>query len=221
MVEISPRVALRFDQMLCSATTVEFLYSSIARVNEIDDKAQVSDTPPTNRLVIRIKLPAQDAPQPPARPPLSKGALLLVLGPVAVLLIWIGISVFRSEPTPAPAAPQPAAESVAPPVTPVEPEVRKLPAGPPSPVNQVVPDVPASARNTISGTIVVSIRVTLDKEGKVVATSMVDTGPSKYFQRLATESARQWTFTPSDSAEPRTRLVRFYFRRSGTTAAVK
>ena len=51
----------------------------------------------TNRLVIRIKLPPQ-APAPPARPPLSKLALSLVLVPVALALGWWGISMFRSEP---------------------------------------------------------------------------------------------------------------------------
>jgi TonB family protein len=106
-------------------------------------------------------------------------------------------------------------------LTPIEPAVRKLPAGPPSPINQVIPDVPSSARNTISGTIVVAIRVTLDKQGTVVGTSTVISGPSRYFERLATQAARQWTFTSSDSDEARTLQVRFYFRRSGTTASVK
>ncbi len=171
--------------------------------------------------MIRIKLPPRGTPPAPARPRSSKGALLFILGPVAALLIWFGISLFRSEPTPAPAVATPATESVAPPVTPVEPEVRKLPAGPPSPIKEVIPDVPSSARNTISGTIVVSIRVTLDKQGAVVAATTVVRGPSRYFERLATEAARQWTFTPADSAAQRTLLVQFYFRRSGTTASVK
>jgi TonB family protein len=171
--------------------------------------------------VIRIKLPPQGTPPAPARPRLSKGALLFILGPVVALLIWSGISLFRSEPTPAPVVAQPAIESAAPAVTPVEPAARKLPAGPPSRVSEVIPDVPSSARNTISGTIVVAIRVTLDKQGAVVATSTVVRGPSRYFERLATEAARKWTFTPSDSDQPRTTQVWFYFRRSGTTASVK
>lgn len=187
----------------------------------MDDKAQVSDTPSPNRLVIRIKLPARGTPPAPARARLSKGALLFVLGPVVALLIWGGISLFQREPTPAPAVAKPASESVAPAVTPVEPEVRKLPDGPPSPVNQVIPEVSSSARNTISGTIVVALRVTLDKQGSVVAATPVVRGPSRYFERLATEAATKWTFTPSDSDEPRTTQVWFYFRRSGTTADVK
>ena len=52
----------------------------------------------TNRLVIRIKLPPQAPAPPPARPPLSKLALSLVLVPVAIALGWWGISMFRSEP---------------------------------------------------------------------------------------------------------------------------
>ena len=37
-------------------------------------------------------------------------------------------------------------------------------------------------------------------------------------ERLAVEAAKKWTFTPADSAEPRVMLIRFYFKRSGTTA---
>lgn len=182
----------------------------------------MSDTPPTSRLVIRIKLPPRGTPPAPAPLRLSRGALLLILVPVAgVLLIWSAVTLFRSESTPAPAVPRPAVESVVTVVTPVEPEVRKLPAGPPSPINQVIPDVPQGARNTIRGTIVVSVRVAIDEAGAVVAATVIVPGPSRYFQRLATEAARKWTFTPSNSQEQRTMLVSFYFKRSGTTARVK
>ena len=183
------------------------------------------------RLVIRIKLPAQGLPQAPVRRRWNRGALLLILGAVEILLTWVGISMFRTDPTPAPAvtaaAPKPEAQSAppvparseaAPETKPVESEVRQQSAVPPSPVIEVIPDVPRSARETIRGTIRVSIRVIVEKEGTVLAATADERGPSRYFERLAVEAAKKWTFTPADSAEQRVMLIRFYFKRSGTTA---
>jgi TonB family protein len=200
-------------------------------MSEIKDKGDVSDTPSPSRLVIRIKLPAQTPAETPVRQPLNKGLLLLVLGPVAALLIWLGISVFRSEPTPEPAAttpavtaevPQPAAQPVEPPrataARPVESEVRKQSAAPTLPINEVVPDASPGARDTIRGTIRVTVRVILNKDGTVLAATADEPGPSRYFERLSLEAAKQWTFTPAASEEQRVMLLRFYFRRSGTTA---
>jgi TonB family protein len=185
-----------------------------------------------DRLTIRIKLPPrEEQPPAPARRRLSKGALLLILGVVAVVLGAIGVSMFRTEPTPAPAAsqspvPEPAPREVAPVVEtkpvepPVEPEVQTQPplASPSASVNEVVPDVPLSARQTISGTIRVSVRVIVAKDGTVVAATADEPGPSRYFERLSLEAARQWTFAPADSEKQRVVMVRFYFKRSGTTA---
>lgn len=176
------------------------------------------DTPLTRRLVIRIKLPPEGAPPAPAPPRHRNGALLLILGLVFAVLLGLGVSLLWSEPDTAPAVPEPETIAIAPAVEPVELDIQASPAGPPSPINEVIPDVPSSARNTISGTIVVSVRVTLDKQGTVIDSSTVVSGPSPYFQRLATEAARKWTFTTSDSDDPRTVQVSIYFRRSGTTA---
>jgi len=212
--------------MLCA----EVRECPIALANEIKDKGFVaktesqSDTPSPTRLVIRVKIPVETRSPAPDRQ-WSRGALLLVLGiVVAAVLTWVGISMFRAEPTSSTAPP--AASAAAPtviaelpkPPPEAEPEVQKQPAAPPSPINQAVPDVPRGARETIRGTIRVSVRVTLDQEGRVVATDAVESGPSRYFERLAVEAAGKWTFTPADSDSPRTMLVRFYFKRTGTTA---
>jgi TonB family protein len=82
----------------------------------------------------------------------------------------------------------------------------------------VIPDVPRSARETIRGTVRVSVRVTVDKEGTVLVATADDPGPSRYFERLATEASRKWKFAPTDSGEQRTMLVKFNFKRAGTTA---
>lgn len=195
--------------------------------------ASASGTPSTRRLVIRVRLIPKGSPEAPVRRRVNRVALLLILGVVALVLGWVGISMFRTEPTPpavtAPAATEgtPPSQSQSPAPAPVSneaaPVVSEQPppqpaAAPPSPTNEVVPDVSRSARQTIRGTIRVSIRVIVDKDGTVLAATADEPGPSRYFERLAVEAAKKWTFTPADSAEQRIMLVRFYFKRTGTTA---
>ncbi len=90
-----------------------------------------------------------------------------------------------------------------------------------SALRQVIPDVPWSARRTIRGHIKVWVRVIVDPDGSVFAAVLDRTGPSRYFQRLALDAAKKWTF-PSVSASvstPSRRLiqVRFDFGRDGTS----
>jgi TonB family protein len=153
---------------------------------------------------------------------LSRAALLLILGAVAaVLLSWVAISVFRTEPASAPAteiADTRSAEPKSAEPKSVTPEVRKPPVASPSPIREVIPDVPRSARETIRGTVRVSVRVVVDKGGTVLAATAHEPGPSRYFERLAIQASKKWTFAPTDSEEQRIMLVRFNFRRAGTTA---
>jgi hypothetical protein len=204
----------------------------IARAQEIKHKGAVvktvepqSDTPSPSRLVIRVKIPVENPPPAPARRPLNKGVLLVLSIVVVAGLSWLGFSMFRTESTaPAPVpAPRAAAPGVIiePPPKPApqtEPEIQKQPALPPSPIKEVIPDVSRSARDTIRGTIRVSIRVIVDKDGNVLAATADEPGPSRYFARLSTEAAKKWTFGPTASEQQRVMLVRFYFKRSGTTA---
>ena len=203
------------------------------------------------QLVIRIEISSKGPPRAPVRRRLSRGALLLILGAVSVLLSWVGISVFRTEPTsarvategapnpesqspasvPAPskAAPVVSDEPLPKPATEtaetrsaeaksVEPEVRRQPGASRSPISKVIPDVPGSARGTIRGTVRVSVRVIVDKKGTVRVATADDPGPSRYFERLAIQASKKWTFAPTDSEEQRIMLVRFNFTRAGTTA---
>jgi TonB family protein len=136
---------------------------------------------------------------------------------------------FRGDPAPAPAArdvapavsndrlPRPAPETAATRSTEVEPKVLQPPAAAPSPIDEVIPNVSRSARETIRGTIRVSVRVIVGKDGTVLDATVDEPGPSRYFARLALEASRKWTFAPQDSAEPRVTLVKFYFKRTGTT----
>jgi TonB family protein len=84
---------------------------------------------------------------------------------------------------------------------------------------RVVPDVPRSAKNTISGTIKVEARLDVDASGKVKAVRLTTPGPSRYFAGLAEKAARQWQFSPLDAsgkAAESTWLLKFHFERSGT-----
>src|SRR6185436_11556064 len=58
------------------------------------------------QLVIRIEISSKGPPPAPVRRRLSRGALLLIVGAVAVLLSWVGIRVSRPEPASTPAAPR-------------------------------------------------------------------------------------------------------------------
>ena len=72
--------------------------------------------------------------------------------------------------------------------------------------------------STITGTVRVSIRVTLDNEGAVVDATAANPGPSRYFERLSLAASKKWTFTPANSDEPRTMLVKFNYTRDGVAA---
>jgi len=61
---------------------------------------------------------------------------------------------------------------------------------------QVLPDVPQSARETIRGTVRVGVRISVDSAGNVTEAELDPAGPSKYFAQLALEAAQQWKFDP-------------------------
>jgi TonB family protein len=86
-----------------------------------------------------------------------------------------------------------------------------------SPVHEEIPNVPRSARDTIRGHVKVGVRVSVDRSGRVVRESLDSPGPSRYFNRLASEAARKWKFTPADDQVSREWLLRFEFGRDGTT----
>lgn len=85
-------------------------------------------------------------------------------------------------------------------------------------ITEVLPDVPTSASRTIRGRVRVSVRVIVEQDGTVFAALADNPGPSRYFERLAIDAAKKWTFGPVDTTEQRLMLVRFTFTRQGTTA---
>jgi serine/threonine-protein kinase len=86
-------------------------------------------------------------------------------------------------------------------------------------LQQVLPDVPQSARDTIRGTVRVGVRVAVDPSGGVVGATLDSPGPSKYFARLAMAAARRWEFDPArvdDRYVTSEWVLRFEFRRTAT-----
>jgi TonB family protein len=63
-------------------------------------------------------------------------------------------------------------------------------------LEQVLPDVPRSASDTITGTVRVRVRVAVEPAGNVTAATLDAAGPSKYFANLAMRAARRWKFKP-------------------------
>jgi len=88
--------------------------------------------------------------------------------------------------------------------------------------HEVLPDIPRSAMNTITGTIKISVRVEVDSSGKVTDAKLTKAGPSKYFAGFALNAARGWEFTPptaNGQATASVWTIHFRLRRSGTQAS--
>jgi TonB family protein len=180
--------------------------------------------------------PAAPAAVPPAplqaEPRNTRSLLTAVLGAAVVLaLLWTGIRMVRSHRSPAPLPAAESSPSQSPGVaTPVAADARERtakasppkqsrndPAASPSTVLEVIPEVPQSARRTITGHINVWVRVIVAPDGSVFAATADRSGPSMYFQRLAIDAARKWTFPPVDTQSRRLMEIRFDFSRDRTT----
>ena len=89
-------------------------------------------------------------------------------------------------------------------------------------VHQVLPEVPQSARNTITGTIKVSVQVEVDPSGKVTAAKFKSAGPSKYFAGLAMKAAERWEFSApvvDGKSTASAWVLQFRFKRTSTQAS--
>jgi TonB family protein len=62
--------------------------------------------------------------------------------------------------------------------------------------HQATPEVLQSARNSIRGTVRVSVKVNVDRSGNVEDAVLESRGPSKYFARAALAAAQDWKFKP-------------------------
>ncbi len=76
-----------------------------------------------------------------------------------------------------------------------------------------MPEVLPAAMASIRGKVAVSVRITVDAAGHVIAATLVSPGPSKYFSRISVQAAQQWRFKPA--AEGSAWLLHFLYRPSG------
>lgn len=121
-------------------------------------------------------------------------------------------------PTTTPPAAQPAAQ---PPASVPTAPVQKVNA-PGAVLRQVLPDVPKSAQNTITGTIKVVVHVEVDPLGKVTSATFKSSGSSHYFANQAMKAAERWEFTPpqvNGQPQPSAWLLQFRFRRTSIQAS--
>jgi len=82
----------------------------------------------------------------------------------------------------------------------------------PDVANRALPEVPREIMATIRGLVRVSVRVRVDQSGSVVDAQLASLPGSKYFDRVALETARRWTFQPAAATRTgpeRARLLRF------------
>lgn len=87
--------------------------------------------------------------------------------------------------------------------------------------HRVVPDVSPAAQRTIHGRIVIRVKVKVDAAGNVEKATLQSGRGSKYFTRLALQSAEAWKFSPQSAAQAGDRQwnLQFAFTRSKTEAS--
>jgi TonB family protein len=64
-------------------------------------------------------------------------------------------------------------------------------------VQQVLPDAPQKARDTIQGKVRISVKVHVDESGSVTEATFDSPGPSQYFADRALQAAQHWKFVPA------------------------
>lgn len=125
------------------------------------------------------------------------------------------------EPMPQPTAPTPTSSTPA--ISPAPaPAINANSAGEVS--RQVLPDVPQSAKNTITGTVKVVVKVQVDAAGKVRSATFKSAGSSRYFAEHALKAAQRWEFSaPESDGQPKesTWLIQFRFKRTSTQASAQ
>ncbi len=185
--------------------------------------------------------PQQPTPAPPVSAPESpktsnsfqwRIAVPVALALVAVLVIVgqkllapEGVSPATQRTTPS----EQSTPSVAPATAPQPATTNAQPAASPKPIlasqgevlRQVIPDVPRSASNTITGRIKVKVRVQVDASGKVANATLTTPGPSKYFANLALKASQHWEFAApqvNGQPTPSTWTLLFEYAKTSTKA---
>jgi TonB family protein len=154
-----------------------------------------------------------------------------VLGAVVIVaLAWAGVRMIKSHGTQAPpAALQGSLPQTPDASAPEAADVAKSSAAMPAnsgrsdvaasklALHEEISEVSQSARRAIRGHVKVGVRIVIDPNGSVIAATADRVGRSRYFQRVAMEAARKWTFPAIDSHSRRVMQIHFDFSRDETT----
>ena len=220
-------------------------FAGIAReCLHIDPKRRCSIADIRARLQPAARSVPAEEPKPASGTPRKRGPFVGIATIVAALLVVFGVLHFRGKSSPAqdePATTQStprAAPAAAPQVTPTPapttpsahapavhepaPAPKKTSAAGGEVTHQVIPEIPQSAKNTITGTIKVAVHVEVDAAGKVTSAKFKSAGPSKYFAGQALKAAQGWTFDPPQvDGQPVASawLLQFRFKRGSTQAS--
>lgn len=148
----------------------------------------------------------------------ARSRFLLPAGVVGLTLAAVMIVPRLTNDRAAPPQPTAKTETAAATNVPSDPPATKFPGRPPDRgiLTQVLPDVPAKARNTIRGKVAVNIRVKVDASGAVVNAQNESPASSRYFVNLGLQAARRWKFAPVEAdsaAHPSDWTLRFQFVR--------
>jgi TonB family protein len=167
--------------------------------------------------------PAEEEDEEEPTRPAALGAIIGLL--VIIGVIWAGVRMLGGQGAPAPPVPvavqppsAPVAAGAAAPAPVSAGSISREAASEATRLHQVIPDVPAGARRSIRGHIKVWVRVIVNRDGSVFAATPDRTGSSRYFERLALEAAKKWTFPPADAPSQRLVQIHFDFSREGVTA---
>ncbi|HLZ40344.1 MAG TPA: TonB family protein [Candidatus Sulfotelmatobacter sp.] len=191
--------------------------------------------PSLAQIQARLQPPARSVPHRPEPLPVPPRSvhrrpwLAIALVIFVAVLIGLGVLWSRGKSTSAQnsdATPQPATQAALPASPAREPAATPHEATTPSSggevIHQVIPDIPQSAKNTIRGTIKVTVRVDVGSSGKVTSANLKNAGPSRYFAGKALAAAQHWEFSPPlAGGQPAASvwLLQFHFRKTSTQAS--
>ncbi len=184
-----------------SATELEAQLKS-AQLKSADPKPadlsppQPDAQPPVETRAVRVD--ARSARNTISKPYVLAAATLLVVGAVWWVLhrMHARAPVVQEAPVvaSAPATAQPPPRAVARPASPPA-AIAAAPTGPV--LHKEIPRVSSSALSTIHGRVKVVVRVSVNEAGNVTDTTLQESGSSKYFAHVASESAKAWRFAPA------------------------
>lgn len=121
-------------------------------------------------------------------------------------------------------APPPSAPTTSPAASESKPVAKTTSPSPGQVLHQALPDISASARRTIRGTVKIKVRVEVNSSGKVTAAKLAAPASSRYFADHTLQAAKAWDFSPPqvDGQPGESRwLLEFRLQRSGTRASAQ